>query len=335
MYRLAVASLLAARAAAWGTLGHETVGWVAQNFVSSETKAWAQKILNNDTESYLAGVATWADSFKYTEEGSFSSSLHYIDAEDDPPNTCNVQYDRDCKEDECVVGAIANYTQRIQDDSLDTEQTSQALMFLVHFIGDLHQPLHDEALEVGGNNINVTFDGEESNLHSAWDTEIPEKLIGGYEIEFAKSWGNNLTHSIKNGKYKGSAKKWLQNVDIKDAKGSSMDWANEANNYVCTTVMPDGIDAVEGEELYPAYYKKNVPIIELMIAKAGYRLAAWLDLLATGKTELELTFNDNVKRDESSVDDFIPTEGKQMLSEAKIKRMAFGSDCGCSKKHKH
>jgi hypothetical protein len=95
--------------AAWGSLGHETVAYIASNFVERDTKVLFQSILHNKTSSYLAGVATWADSFRYTKAGRFSESFHFIDAEDSPPSTCGVEYSRDCGAKGCVVGAITNY----------------------------------------------------------------------------------------------------------------------------------------------------------------------------------------------------------------------------------
>jgi hypothetical protein len=99
---LALSSLLP-NAVAWGSLGHET------DFVASDTKVFFQTILHNKTSSYLAGVATWADSFRYTKAGKFSEPFHFIDAEDSPPSTCGVKYSRDCGEKGCIVGAITNY----------------------------------------------------------------------------------------------------------------------------------------------------------------------------------------------------------------------------------
>jgi len=98
---------------AWGTLGHETVAYVATNFVSSATKSVFQTILHNTTSSYLAGVATWADSFRYAPAGHFSAAFHFIDAEDHPPTSCGVKYSRDCGKQGCIVGAIQNY---VSDD---------------------------------------------------------------------------------------------------------------------------------------------------------------------------------------------------------------------------
>jgi hypothetical protein len=94
---------------AWGTLGHETVAFIAQNFVASGTQTFFSSILNDDSTEYLAKVATWADSFRYTKAGRFSEPFHFIDAEDSPPDSCGVKYARDCGENGCIVGAIQNY----------------------------------------------------------------------------------------------------------------------------------------------------------------------------------------------------------------------------------
>jgi nuclease S1 len=96
-------------AQAWGTLGHETVAFIAQNFVAADTKVFFSSILNDQSTEYLAKVATWADSFRYTSAGRFSAPFHFIDAEDNPPDSCGVKYSRDCGETGCVVGAIQNY----------------------------------------------------------------------------------------------------------------------------------------------------------------------------------------------------------------------------------
>ncbi|KAK4611823.1 Nuclease S1 [Fulvia fulva] len=173
---------IAPSAYAWGSLGHETVAYIASHYVKSHTKTWAQDILNDNTTSYLASVATWADSYRYTAAGAFSAPFHYIDAEDNPPSSCSVDYDRDCGTQGCSVSAIANYTTRVQSAELPDEEVNVALKFLVHFLGDSTQPLHDEAYEVGGNDVDVTFDDTDTNLHHIWDTNMPEKLRGGYSL---------------------------------------------------------------------------------------------------------------------------------------------------------
>ncbi len=95
---------------AWGGMGHETVAFIAQNFVTAQTKAFCQNILGDTSASYLAAVATWADSFRYTHAGSYSRPYHFIDSNDDPLNgNCGSDYTRDCGSGGCVVSAINNY----------------------------------------------------------------------------------------------------------------------------------------------------------------------------------------------------------------------------------
>ena len=94
---------------AWGALGHETVGFIASNFVTTATKTYCQGLLGSTTTDYLAAVATYADAYRETTAGKWSAPLHFIDAEDSPPQTCNVNYSRDCGSSGCVVSAINNY----------------------------------------------------------------------------------------------------------------------------------------------------------------------------------------------------------------------------------
>jgi len=286
--QVSVAVLLASSlptALGWGSLGHETVGYIASNFVTAATKSHFQSILGDTSADYLASVATYADSFRYTTAGKFSAPFHYIDANDSPPSSCGVDLERDCGTGGCVVSAIKNYTSRVQSTTLSSANVAQAAKMIVHFIGDIHQPLHDEALDVGGNSITVTFDGKSTNLHSVWDSSIAEKLIGGYALSDAKSWATTLTTAIKSGDYKSDAAGWLKGIELKDPEGSSMVWAKDTNAFVCSSVLKGGIPS-SSTDLSGAYYTAAVPVVKEQIAKAGYRLAAWLNLIATGSTGL-------------------------------------------------
>jgi len=75
-------------------------------------------------------------------------------------------------------------------------------------------------------------------------------------------------------------------MTLSSPESSALVWAKDSNAYVCSTVMPDGYTVLEDEDLSGAYYKKAIPVIELQLAKAGYRLAAWLNLIATGEKGL-------------------------------------------------
>lgn len=215
--------------------------------------------------------------------------------------------------------AIANYTQRIASTNLSTTEKNYALRFLVHFIGDIHQPLHDEALEVGGNDIDVTFDNTTTNLHHIWDTNIPEKLRGGYTLSDARAWAQNLTTEIESGVYATQAASWIEGLDVADPVATAMRWASEANAFVCSAVLPDGQAAVEDVDLGGGYYGRVVEVVEVQVARAGVRLAAYLNAVAKDQEVLE-------KRDvDLSGAALLPP--RRPLSKAKLVREAVGNEC--------
>lgn len=100
---------------------------------------------------------------------------------------------------------------------------------------------------------------------------MPEKLIGGYSLADAEKWAAALTIAIKAGIYKPQAEGWLQGMDLKDPVKTSLAWAEEANAFICSVVMPEGKEGVEGQELGGTYYQTAIPVIQLQIARAGYR----------------------------------------------------------------
>lgn len=283
MVRVADLALLSAAALpgamAWGAMGHETVAYIATNFVAASTKTYFQSLLGDTSTDYLASVASWADSYRYTTAGSFSSGYHYIDAQDNPPSSCGVDLDRDCA-DGCVVSAISNYTTRVLNTKLSASDRQIAAKMIIHFIGDIGQPLHCEELETGGNGIDVLYDGDDTNLHHIWDSEIPESVSGGSSQSSAKTWATTLTTAIKSGTYKSAAAGWVADLDISDAETTATGWASEANAYVCSTVLKGGVSAVENKELDGSYTTTAQPVVKEQIAKQGYRLAKWLDAIA-------------------------------------------------------
>ena len=319
---------LASQATAWGALGHNTVAYIAQSFLSPQTVEYTQGLLNDTSDAYLAHVATWADSYRSQPGGAFSAPYHYIDALDSPPESCNVDFEWDCPEEGCIVSAIANYTTRFQDEKLGMDERQKALKWVIHFLGDVHQPLHVENIAVGGNTINVTFANATTNLHRVWDTNIPEKLIGGFDLSDAENWSTSLIADIKEGKYANASTTWLQGTYANDSIASAMHWATDSNSYVCSTVLPEGEEEVEGAELSGAYYDSAIPVVQLQIAKAGFRLAAWLNLIVTGKTGVETGEGQGYKTGgkKTVVKRRVPLE--EWMVEARRVRRAYGWDCG-------
>ena len=231
------------------------------------------------------------DRWKVQRAFSVSPCLHYrpltltncngpsfIDAEDTPPTSCSVDFSRDCTTKGCSISAITNYTSRVQDTSLSPTERMEAMEFLIHFLGDITQPLHDEAEEVGGNDIAVTWDGTKTNLHACWDTQMVEKIAGGENsTATVDSFAAQLITQIDNGTYASQKEDWVSCVDITTAQDCATEWAQDANALNCQYVLQND---ESGMELDGTYYTGAVPYIELQISKGGYRLGAWLNALA-------------------------------------------------------
>lgn len=95
---------------AWGQLGHQTIGLIAQSYLLPGTIEKVQYYLNDTTATYIGNIATWADSYRYQPGGEFSYGYHVIDGNDGPPpDSCKIEFSGDCPPEGCIVSAIANY----------------------------------------------------------------------------------------------------------------------------------------------------------------------------------------------------------------------------------
>lgn len=210
---------------------------------------------------------------------------------------------------------------------------AEALKFLVHFLGDITQPLHDEAAERGANDVKVTFNGYSDNLHADWDTYIPQQKTGGGSLTYASTWANDIVSQINNGIYKSQAAGWISGDTV--ATGSVIStatrWASDANTFVCSVVMPNGFEALQQGDLYPDYYNSVIDTVELQIAKGGYRLANWLNLIYSTKVAKR---SEQVEDIDLSGRDLLPPV--RALSKAKLARLAMDGDCCTARgEHKH
>lgn len=111
-----------------------------------------------------------------------------------------------------------------------------------------------------------------------------EKLAGEYSLDNASKWADTLTTEIKSGDYSSDAASWIDGISLDDVEGTAMSWATDGNSYVCSYVLNKGESYVEDNDLGGTYYQNAIPIFSEQIAKGGYRLAAWLNLIVTGST---------------------------------------------------
>jgi len=166
--------LLVPSAHAWGPDGHRIVAALAQRHLSPAAEAEVERLLAPEHTRSLADIATWADDIQNdpAQQALWKATrgLHYINFRDP---RCDYQPPRDCRDGRCVVGALQQYVAVLGDRSKSDAERRQALKFVVHFLGDVHQPLHAGYRDdKGGNTYQVQFQGEGSNLHRVWDSGL-------------------------------------------------------------------------------------------------------------------------------------------------------------------
>jgi len=262
----------------WGAQGHEITGLVAQGLLTTAAQTKVSSILGGQT---LAEVSTWADDVKRAAGYTWSAVLHYIDT---PDWACTYEHARDCVNNQCVAGAIANYTTRLANTKLPGTQINEALKFLTHFCGDIHQPLHvGFTTDAGGNTITGTYEGKKQNLHAIWDTPLVldrEKAFNSNEQQYA-DW---LLTQIR-GDWKSKAAAWATCAN--GATECADAWAVESVKLACSNAYVDqnGNKIENGFSLTSGYFTFNQDVIDEQLAKGGVRLAHILNTLLGASTE--------------------------------------------------
>lgn len=248
---------------------------IADGFLTSEALAAVKALLPASANGELAEVCSWPDTER--PRIRWSAPLHFADT----PGDCKFSYARDChgtkgEKDMCVVGAINNYTASLQDSSSPYNLT-ESLMFLSHFVGDVHQPMHcGRTSDFGGNTILVTwYNTTKTNLHKVWDDKVIQTAMN-------KFYNDDLSTMIKAIKL-----------------NLTEDWASEENEWAATT-YPDkyaqesaelSCDAYVGVEqqsnLEDEYFFSALPVVQKRIAQGGVRLAAILNRIFSGNIRLQ------------------------------------------------
>lgn len=234
----------------WGARGHELVGDVADHYLTEKTREAVKKLLGDRT---LADVASWADHIK--GERPETRPWHYANT---PPGAESFDLERDCPEESCVVEQINLDVAVLKNPEATHVDKVQALMFLVHFVGDCHQPLHlGYEADRGGNSIDVSFIGSKTNLHALWDSG----LINHAQLDREEHHKGLLTMSTRP-----KRAEWARVLDPEE-------WATESYRLAVSNayVVPNT------GRLSETYYRRNMPVVNERLAAAGVRLAALLN----------------------------------------------------------
>jgi hypothetical protein len=251
----ALTSILPSAASAWGQLGHRIVGQLAEERISGRTRAEIAQILEAED---LAEISTWPDDEKSNPDPFWqneASPWHYVTV---PQGQTYPQVGAPPEGD--GIEALARYAAVLRNDGATREEKELALAFVIHIVGDLHQPLHvGNATDRGGNEVSVTWFGRATNLHSVWDSAMIEGRSLGY-TEYAVRLGRAIKPAETIAWWAPDPQVWLvESAAIRD------------------TIYP--APAAEGEtpRLSYDYSYQHLGTAEQRLKQGGVRLAAYLD----------------------------------------------------------
>jgi S1/P1 Nuclease len=271
MISVFILSIFSMELMAWGPTGHRAVGEVAQQFLNKNSKAKVHKILNGQS---MAQVSTWADEIKSDPDHySHTFNWHYTDWKNEDDH-----HDESASSGK-LMKAIQDQLAVLKDKKSSQELKSSSLKFLIHLVGDLHQPLHvGNGIDKGGNNCLISFHGQEMSLHQLWD----EGMINFTQLSYSE-----LTQFVKEGRSNQDIDSW--------SEGSPVQWAKESKelrefiypqNDKMVHLKSTSQDycrpsksgqAVSAPKLGYEYSFKFMPLIEKRIFQAGLRLAALIN----------------------------------------------------------
>lgn len=246
--------------ARWWDLGHRLVARLAEPLLTPDARAAARDLLGGQS---LADAAVWADNIRQYRRDT--DKLHYVNI---PLAATTYDSARDCPRGQCIIAAIERNREILGDTAAPRDDRAEALRFLIHFIGDLHQPLHvaDDG-DRGGNERHVIFLGRRTDLHKVWDGELVEAFGMTPEQYLADLRGR------------------METMDLRTLeRGTPADWAMEEHRAAVEhayRLPPDG-------RLGRAYVQTNRPVVDHALIAAGARLALVLNQALAGSRAGEL-----------------------------------------------
>ncbi|HJQ39557.1 MAG TPA: S1/P1 nuclease [Thermoanaerobaculia bacterium] len=245
---LLVLTAIATPAFAWGPVAHRVIARVAESQLDSRVRARAQAL--NDGAS-LVELATEADEIRNARPET--KLWHFVDI----PIAKNAYVEsRDCRNDDCVVDRIEQFQARLANKNLSTARRREALMFLVHLIADVHQPLHaSDNHDDGGTDTTVRFGSKKRKFHSVWDSGLVSRA--GTEASLTAELRQMIARGVPAG----------------TANGDAEDWANEshkAGQAAYAQILKD-------HRLSSAESTEDEQVVKRQLLRASLRLAKALN----------------------------------------------------------
>src|ERR1700744_163682 len=249
--------LLSGPAYAWGTKGYEIGARIAADNPTPSAHLRLSQILGGDAPALMVLDSNWADEIRADRPDTVA--WHFVNIE-----IGSRGYDprRDCARDDCVVGQIARDVAVLRDPHASHEARLDALRFLIHFVGDLHQPLHAaDRHDKGGNGFAVLEGRRRSNLQRVWDQDVVEAL-GPDAMTVAADIEANVSAQDK----------------AKIIVGTPADWANESFQVAAREIYAR-LPGPGPARLPRDYTARERAAVRQQLLRAGLRLAATLNAI--------------------------------------------------------
>jgi len=264
---LLLVGLMPLRAGAWGGTGHRIVAIIAESRLTPRARREVRRLLGRNVS--LSSVATFADDIRSFRPET--SQFHFVDI---PLEENSFNQTRDCTPNargDCILAALERFRGELADTSLSTARRAFALKFIIHLVGDMHQPLHcaDNHNDRGGNNVKIFWFGSSNggkfNLHGLWDSIIINGT-GFNDARFAQELEGELTPDEATTLEAGTPEEWALQ-------------AHKAAQDVAYGALPKdaGGAFVERPRLGAVYLRKARPVIDDQLTKGGVRLAKVLN----------------------------------------------------------
>jgi hypothetical protein len=238
----------------WYDLGHRIVADIAERRLTPEAARAVRDILGGQR---MSDAAVWADNIKQYRHDA--DPLHYVNI---PLGATSYDSARDCPSGKCIIAAIAADRQVLANAAASPLDRAEALRFLIHFMGDLHQPLHvADDNDRGGNRRVVWLEGDSMNLHQVWDGEL-------------------LYHvGMDEATYLPRLERKMDTMNLAQLeRGTVVDWAMEGHRIAVEHAYKIPRDG----RLSAAYLEENKPLIDHALIAAGVRLARVLNETLAG-----------------------------------------------------
>jgi len=244
---LLIVPLFISQAMAWGQTGHRVVGLVAQQHLSKKAQKKVMQILRNNS---LAEVSNWMDDIKSDAAYNHTHDWHWVTIPD------GMKYEETQKNPQGdLLMKIEEIVAALKAHNLSPEKEEENLKYLVHLVGDLHQPLHVGGKDdTGGNAVKLQWFGQPSNLHRVWDSD----MIDGKDLSYTElaSFAGEPT--------KAQVKEWQAHT--------VRDWA-----YGMMAYRPQGYNLPADNKLSYRYSYENFNTVQKLLLESGIRLAGLLN----------------------------------------------------------